>query len=154
MLHAFFPLWISLLSNILAQISKPFIYYYRIGHFDISYTIACGGFPSSHTSTVTALATAIGITEGFDSTYFAITCIFGFIVIYDAVNVRYYAGKNIQLTQQLISDLNEMLKLPMDDPIYHEKMKDVLGHRFIEAFGGFVLGILTAFVGALCLGYL
>ena len=154
MIHGFFPLWIALLSNILAQISKPFVYYYRIGKFDISYTIACGGFPSSHTSTVAALATAVGIIEGFDSTLFAVTCIFGFIVIYDAVNVRYYAGKNIQLTQQLISDLNEMLKLPMDDPIYHEKMKDVLGHRAVEALGGFILGVAVALIGALCLGYL
>lgn len=154
MIHDFFPLWVAILSNAIAQVSKPFIYYYRTGKFDISYTIACGGFPSSHTSTVTALSVAVGLVEGFNSTLFAIAAIFSFIVIYDAVNVRYYAGKNIQLTQQLINDLNEMFKLPLDDPIYSEKMKDVLGHRLVEAVGGFILGVVVALVAGAFMGYL
>lgn len=154
MLENLFPLWIALASNVAAQVAKPFIYYYRTGKFDIRYTIACGGFPSSHTSTVTALSVAVGIVEGFDSTLFAIAIIFSFIVIYDAVNVRYYAGKNIQLTKQLINDLSDMIKLPLDDPIYHEKMKDVLGHRLVEAIGGLVVGIVITFLAALILGYL
>ncbi len=147
-----FPLWIAVLSNIVAQVAKPFIYYYRTDKFDIHYTVTCGGFPSSHTSTVTSLAMAIGIVEGFDSSMFAISFIFGLIVIYDAINVRYYAGKNIELTQQLVSDLSEMFQLPLDDPIYHEKMKAVLGHRFVEALGGFILGILLTGLAALLLG--
>ena len=154
MIQSFFPLWVALLSNGIAQVSKPFVYYYRTGKFDISYTIACGGFPSSHTSTVTALAVAIGLVEGFDSTLFAMAAIFGFIVIYDAVNVRWYAGKNIQLTHQLISELNEMFKLPLDDPIYSEKMKDVLGHKLIEAIGGFIVGVATALIAGACVGFL
>lgn len=154
MIENSFPLWIALLSNAVAQISKPFVYYYRTGKFDIRYTIACGGFPSSHTSTVTALSVAVGIIEGFDSTLFAIAIIFSFIVIYDAVNVRWYAGKNIQLTKQLISDLNDLVKLPLDDPIYNEKMKDVLGHRYVEAVGGFIVGVILPFVFASILGYL
>ena len=70
-------------------------------------------FPSSHSSTVTALSISIGLSEGFDSALFAITCVFSFIVVYDAANVRYYAGKNIQLTKQLISEFgrNERLKI-------------------------------------------
>ena len=152
MLHDLFPLWIALCANALAQVIKPFIYYYRSGKFDIHYTIACGGFPSSHTSTVTALSIAVGLVEGFNSTLFAITSVFSVIVIYDAVNVRYYAGKNIQLTQQLVSDLAEMIKLPLDDPIYHEKMKQVLGHRMIEAVGGFVLGAVVTVGVAYILG--
>lgn len=146
-----FPLWIALLSNIVAQVLKPIIYYYRSGKFDVHYTFSCGGFPSSHTSTVTALSIAVGIVEGFDSTLFAVTLIFSLIVIYDAVNVRYYAGKNIQLTQQLVNDLADMIKLPLDDPIYHEKMKEVLGHRFVEAVGGFVLGVVITLFAAFLL---
>ena len=82
MLESLFPLWTALLSNIVAQVSKPFFYYYRTGKFDIRYTVACGGFPSSHTSTVTALTIAVAITEGITSTYFQIAAIFSFIVIY------------------------------------------------------------------------
>ena len=154
MIHDFFPLWCALLSNGIAQVSQPFVYYYRSGKFDIRHTIECGGFPSSHTSTVTALAVAVGLVEGFDSTLFAMAAIFGFIVIYDAINVRWYAGRNIQLTQQLISDLNEMFKLPLNDPIYSEKMKDVLGHKFVEAVGGFIVGVATALIAGACVGFL
>ena len=92
--------------------------------------------------------------EGISSTYFQIAAIFSFIVIYDAVNVRYYAGKNIQLTKQLVNDLAEMIKLPLDDPIYHERMKDVLGHRLVEAVGGFVVGVVVPLVAAMVMGYL
>lgn len=145
-MRTMYPLWAALLANVLAQVIKPIVYYYRTERFDIHYTFACGGFPSSHSSTVTALALAVGITEGFDSTMFAIAFILAVIVIYDAVNVRYYAGKNIQLTKQLISDLEEMISLKLDDPIYHEKMKEVLGHRFIEAAGGLILGLVVASV--------
>lgn len=154
MIQNTFPLWIALAANVIAQIIKPFIYYYRSGKFDIHYTLACGGFPSSHTSTVTALSIAVGLVEGFDSTLFAVTLVFSIIVVYDAVNVRYYAGKNIQLTQQLISDLAEMIKLPLDDPIYHEKMKEVLGHRVVEAIGGIALGSAIPLITAFFCGWL
>ena len=73
-----------------------------------------------------------------------ITCVFSFIVIYDAANVRYYAGRNIQLTKQLISDLETLKGLKFNDPIYHEKIKSVLGHKFIEILGGILLGILVS----------
>lgn len=143
---SFFCLSAALISNAIAQILKPIFLYIRTKKVDIHQCIACGGFPSSHSSTVTALSTSVGLLEGFDSTYFAITCIFSFIVIYDAINVRYYAGKNIQLTKQLISDLEDMRGLKFNDPIYQERIKSVLGHKFIEALGGTILGIAVALV--------
>lgn len=142
-MNPMFALWAALLANLIAQLLKPVFLYMRTKKFDIHQTIACGGFPSSHSSTVAALTSAVAIIEGIESTLFAVTCIFSFIVIYDAVNVRYYAGKNIQLTKQLISDLETMSKLHFSDPIYQEKLKSVLGHRLVEAVGGCILGILV-----------
>lgn len=150
-MNSMYPFFAAILANILAQVLKPFVLYARTKKFDIHQCIACGGFPSSHTSTVTALTIAVAMLEGVESTAFSITAIFSLIVIYDAVNVRYYAGKNIQLTKQLISDLEEMSKLKFNDPIYFEKMKSVLGHRYIEAVGGVVLGILVAVVLYYCM---
>lgn len=149
-----FLLCAALLANITAQILKPVFLYMRTKKFDVRETIACGGFPSSHTATVIALTTAVAITDGIDSNIFAVTCIFSFIVIYDAVNVRYYAGKNIQLTKQLISDLEDMNKLEFSDPIYFEKIKSVLGHRLAEAIGGIVWGFSLTVVLALITGML
>lgn len=141
-----YPLLAALVANVLAQVLKPVFLYFRTQKVDIHQCIACGGFPSSHSSTVSALTLAIGLVEGFDSTLFAVTCVFSFIVIYDAANVRYYAGRNIQLTKQLVSDLEGMKGLKLNDPIYHERIKSVLGHKYIEILGGVVLGILVALI--------
>lgn len=141
-----YPLVTALLSNILAQVLKTVVYYYRTGKWDFHWVIASGGFPSSHSSTVTALSLSIGIQEGFDSAIFAVTTIFSFIVMYDACHVRYYSGKNIELTQQLIKDLREMTGLHFDDPIYQEKLKNVLGHKFVEVIGGFVVGLAVPLI--------
>ena len=141
-----YPLVTALLSNILAQVLKTVVYYYRTGKWDFHWVIASGGFPSSHSSTVTALSLSIGIQEGFDSAIFAVTTIFSFIVMYDACHVRYYSGKNIELTQQLVKDLREMTGLHFDDPIYQEKLKNVLGHKFVEVIGGFVVGLAVTLI--------
>lgn len=141
-----YPLVTALLSNILAQVLKTVVYYYRTGKWDFHWVIASGGFPSSHSSTVTALFLSIGIQEGFDSAIFAVTTIFSFIVMYDACHVRYYSGKNIELTQQLVKDLREMTELHFDDPIYQEKLKNVLGHKFVEVIGGFVVGLAVPLI--------
>lgn len=141
-----YPLVTALLSNILAQVLKTVVYYYRTGKWDFHWVIASGGFPSSHSSTVTALSLSIGIQEGFDSAIFAVTTIFSFIVMYDACHVRYYSGKNIELTQQLVKDLREMTGLHFDNPIYQEKLKNVLGHKFVEVIGGFVVGLAVPLI--------
>ena len=141
-----YPLVTALLSNILAQVLKTVVYYYRTGKWDFHWVIASGGFPSSHSSTVTALSLSIGIQEGFDSAIFAVTTIFSFIVMYDACHVRYYSGKNIELTQQLVKDLHEMTGLHFDNPIYQEKLKNVLGHKFVEVIGGFVVGLAVPLI--------
>ena len=141
-----YPLVTALLSNILAQVLKTVVYYYRTGKWDFHWVIASGGFPSSHSSTVTALSLSIGIQEGFDSAIFAVTTIFSFIVMYDACHVRYYSGKNIELTQQLVKDLREMTGLHFDDPIYQEKLKNVLGHKVVEVIGGFVVGLAVPLI--------
>lgn len=141
-----YPLVTALLSNILAQVLKTVVYYYRTGKWDFHWVLASGGFPSSHSSTVTALSLSIGIQEGFDSAIFAVTIIFSFIVMYDACHVRYYSGKNIELTQQLVKDLREMTGLHFDDPIYQEKLKNVLGHKFVEVIGGFVVGLAVPLI--------
>lgn len=143
-MDSLYPISAALLANIMAQVLKPLFLYFRTRNFDVTQTIASGGFPSSHSSTVVALSVSIGLQQGFESPFFAIAVVFSIIVIYDAVNVRYYAGKNIQLTKQLISDLEDMSKLSFSDPIYHEKIKSVLGHKFIEAIGGVILGICVA----------
>lgn len=148
MISSLYPLVTALISNLIAQVAKLFSHYYKTGEWDLRWVIASGGFPSSHSSTVTALSMAIGIQEGFNSALFAVTAVFSFIVMYDACHVRYYSGKNIELTQQLVKDLRELTNIKLDDPVYQEKLKTVLGHKLIEVFGGFVVGLIIPFLFA------
>ena len=139
--QALFPLFVALSCNLIALAAKTVFYYLKSGKWDLHWVVASGGFPSSHSSTVTGLSMAIGMQEGFYSTIFAVTAVFAFIVMYDACHVRYYSGKNIELTQQLIKDLKDM-EVQLDNPIYEEQLKSVLGHRFVEVLGGFVVGLV------------
>ena len=146
MLGNMYPFWAALIANIVAQALKPLFYYLRTKQWKPILFIESGGFPSSHTSTVTALTLAVGIQERFSSTIFAVTLMFGLIVAYDAANVRYYAGQNIRITQQLIKDIQELTKTKLDDPIYLLKIKEVLGHKWTEVIGGFVVGVVLALI--------
>lgn len=144
MLGIMYPFWAALLANLIAQCLKPIFYYIRTKQWKFSLILESGLFPSSHTATVTALTLAVGLQENFSSTIFAVTLTFGLIVAYDAANVRYYAGQNIRITQQLIKDIQMLTQTKLDDPIYFLKIKEVLGHQWTEVFGGTVVGLLIA----------
>ncbi len=146
MVFTMLPFWSALIANVIAQTIKPIITYLQTNEFNAKQAFASGGFPSSHTSTVSALSLAVGINEGFNSTMFSISLAFALIVMYDAVNVRYYAGKNIELTKKLIQDLAEKNIFDFENPIYDQKLKIVLGHKKIEAVGGLVLGCLVTLI--------
>jgi len=145
MLKNMFILGSAILSAFIAQLLKPIIYYLFIEHTWKPCLIKdSGGFPSSHSSMVTTLSILVGLTEGFSSTLFAITCAFSIIIIYDAANVRYYSGQNAKITKQLIKDLKEDNPLEFGNPIYNIKLKDVLGHKWQEVLGGIILGAIIA----------
>lgn len=143
MYHSFWPLTAAIIANLAAQGLKPFYSFLTTRKWDPLLIFSSGGFPSSHSSMVSALTLIIGLEEGLDSSVFAISFIVLLIIIYDAANVRYYAGKNIQITQQLIQDIQELTHTRLDDPIYSSKVKQVLGHRWIEVFGGIAHGLVV-----------
>ena len=144
MLKNYYPLISFLIAVIIAQGAKPIIMLVKTGDFRLKYLIASGGYPSSHSAGVVALCLSIGLKDGFDSGLFAIAFAIMTITMFDAVNVRYYSGRNISLTQQLIEDLRYIIE--MKDPIYDEKFKEVLGHTKLELIAGVFLGILVSIV--------
>ena len=146
MLDKMYPFYAAILAMAIAQGLKPLTYYLINKEWDPVQIFASGGMPSSHTALVSSLALAVGLVEKFSSTIFAVTLAFSLIIIFDACNVRYYAGQNIALTKKLIDDLNELGYLKTDDPIYHKKMKEVLGHTYLQAFGGIIVGLLTSYI--------
>lgn len=145
-MRIFYPLISAVIANIAAQALKPLFHYIKTGEKNMGMIVESGGLPSSHTSMVVALTVSIALSEGFDSTAFFISAVFSLITIYDAANVRYYAGQNIAITKQLISDFETMTQHKLSDPIYLMKVKSVLGHKWIEVFSGFILGIVIAII--------
>lgn len=144
MTNPLYPFWAALVANIIAQLLKPVVHLIRFKKFRPLLVFDSGGLPSSHTAMVSALALSVGLREHFSSTTFAISLVFALIVMYDAANVRFYAGRNIQITKQLIQDMRELTQSKLDNPIYMMKVKEVLGHKWIEVISGVVIGLSIA----------
>lgn len=107
--------------------------------FDISRFVGSGGMPSSHSSLVTSLTTAIGLTEGFSSPIFALAFGFACITMYDAAGVRYAVGEQGKILNQIVSDIQ-------NNVFREEKFKELVGHTPKEVIAGAILGIAIAFI--------
>lgn len=109
--------------------------------FDFKRIVGSGGMPSSHASFVTALTFAVGFSEGFNSSMFAVSAVLSFIVMYDAAGVRRAAGQQAAILNRIVSDL-----INADYSHTNKKLKELLGHTPIEVFAGAVLGIIIAII--------
>ncbi|WP_249414077.1 divergent PAP2 family protein [Alteribacter keqinensis] len=146
-----FPLWAALSAILLAQFIKVPLQYIASRRFDWTLLTSTGGMPSSHSGAVTALATAIALQEGLGSPFFAIAAIFGIIVMFDATGVRWHAGEQATVVNQLVTDFNKIMEEMKAWPTKEEKekqkeLKELLGHQPIEVFFGGVLGIVLTFI--------
>ena len=99
-----------------------------------------GGMPSSHSSTVTALATSVGIISGTSSVVFAVSVCLASIVMYDAAGLRRAAGKMAAVLNQITEDLytSHPEKFPA-------RMRELLGHTPVEVIMGALLGFALAY---------
>ena len=95
-----------------------------------------GGMPSSHSAMVTSLATAVGITYGFESGLFAVSIVLALIVMYDARGVRQESGQHARILNQIVREMFS------GQPISDRELKELLGHTSTEVFVGAVIGIL------------
>ena len=139
-----YAFWSAMTAAVLAQCLKPVFAYFKTKEWNWRLITASGGFPSSHSALVSALALSVGIHERFRSSIFAVTLALAVIVVYDSANVRYYSGEHIKVTQQLIRDLQKNDPDILKDPVYETKLKPVLGHKRIEVLGGVLLGLMIA----------
>ncbi|XP_014508174.1 uncharacterized protein LOC106767740 isoform X2 [Vigna radiata var. radiata] len=95
--------------------------------------------PSSHSATVTALASAIGLQEGFEGPLFAISFVFASTVMYDATGVRLQAGRQAEVLNQIVYEL------PAEHPLAERRpLHELLGHTPPQVIVGGILGLLTA----------
>ena len=131
-------LWTSVASWIIAQSIKVALGVLREKRFNFRWFVGTGGMPSSHAAGVSALATSIGVTFGFDSALFAITFIFTSIVLCEGQGVRLAAGKQAEILNKMLDDICWKKKLDED------QLKEFIGHTPIEVWAGTALGILVS----------
>jgi len=110
----------------------------KVKKVNLKRLLGAGGMPSSHSAVVTALATLVGVNEGFNTPIFAITVFFSLIVIYDACGVRRAAGKQARILNQIINNKN------LAANVVNEKLTELLGHTPFEVLVGSVIGIAYA----------
>lgn len=95
-----------------------------------------GGMPSSHTATVVALATIIGLRDGFNTGLFGLSGLFAAIVAYDAIKVRRSSGEQGIAVKELIREQNSNVSVPRISK----------GHTPLEVFIGAIFGSIIGIV--------
>ena len=101
-----------------------------------------GGMPSSHASTVCALATMTAFCRGVASFEFAFTVVFAIVVMVDASGVRRETGNQAVILNEL---MEYFAKLKDNPPRFsHDKLKELIGHTPLQVQAGAALGIIIA----------
>ena len=134
---------VGIVSWFLAQVFKCISNLILTKKFSIERLFGDGGMPSGHSATVVSVAVATGLYEGFNSAVFAVAMILAIVVMHDAMNVRYQAGKQAELLNAM-ADMFE--KLTGADLPNEEKLKELLGHTPLQVAAGCILGIATAII--------
>ncbi len=134
-------LTLSLIAWVIAQTAKVLVELLKSGNLDISLWASPGGMPSSHAAFVSALATTVGLDQGFDSALFAVCVVFASVVMYDAAGVRRAASTQARIINQIVDELFH------GRPIREERLRELLGHTPVEVLVGSVVGILVGWLG-------
>jgi len=130
----------ALAALAIAQTLKVLFNRWRTKSWTKALFFSTGGMPSSHSALAMALATSIGINEGFGTPLFAISAVLALVVMHDAAGIRRAAGKQAGAINFLFSKLE-------DQGIrFDVKLKELLGHNPIEVLVGALLGFLVALV--------
>ncbi|KOO47738.1 divergent PAP2 family protein [Viridibacillus arvi] len=145
------PLLSSLFAIIFAQFVKIPIHFIATKKIDWSLFTSTGGMPSSHSAAVSALTTAIGFESGLDSPLFAASTVFAIIVMFDATGIRYQAGQQAVIINQLRKDFQVFVNeakgwINKNEEEKIQELKTLLGHRPSEVFFGSLTGILISVI--------
>ncbi|MBR2822962.1 MAG: divergent PAP2 family protein [Clostridia bacterium] len=96
-----------------------------------------GGMPSSHTAFSAALATMVGMQDGFQSSSFAICFVFLFVVMTDAIGVRRETGRQ----GSAINILMDWFVMENEGESEGKDLKERMGHSPLEVFVGLLWGV-------------
>lgn len=145
------PLLAALLGILLAQFIKIPVTYFVTRKLDWTLMTSTGSMPSSHSAAVTSLTTSIAFESGLDSPLFAVSAIFAVIVMFDATGIRYQAGQQAEIINQMRIDFQTFVEeakgwQQKDEAQKIKELKTLLGHKPSEVFVGALLGIFISVI--------
>lgn len=117
------------------------IFRFKERRWDPKQLLGSGGMPSSHSSTVTALAISIGLQDGFGGQLFAVASILACVVMHDAFGVRLQAGRQAEVLNQIVYELPEEHPLADTRPL-----RELLGHTPLQVIAGGMLGLVVGVI--------
>lgn len=144
-------IYTALLTIGLAQFLKIPIKKLKTQKWDWGTFFETGGMPSSHSAGVSSLATFIALKRGVPTIDFALSTIFGLIVMYDAQGIRRQSGELTIKVNQLDEEIERLAG--QKDNHYHDnkekRIKERLGHLPKEVLGGAIFGMITGTIAHL-----
>ncbi|ARK30721.1 divergent PAP2 family protein [Halalkalibacter krulwichiae] len=146
------PMITALATIGIAQVLKIPINKAQTGEWEPKLLVETGGMPSSHSAGVTALATFVALERGISSVDFALSTVFGLIVMYDAQGIRRQTGELTIKVNEMDLELEELTGLHKDQIMSKartDKLRERLGHLPEEVLGGAILGLITGTVSHL-----
>lgn len=144
--------YLALFSIGLAQGLKIPIHYFKKKEWRPELFLQTGGMPSSHSAGVSSLTTYIALRQGVPTFDFALSLIYGLIVMYDAQGIRRQTGEltlKVNSLDELVEKISHKEKVEFKEKT-PKKLKEMLGHQPNEVLGGALLGIVVGIIGHLC----
>lgn len=135
---------LALVAWFLAQFIKLAIHLILHKEVDVTKMWSSGGMPSSHSSFVCSSVSSIGMIHGMQSSIFALSSIFAFVVMYDACNVRRAAGEQARILNVLKQNW-----VGLSPKMMETELKELLGHTPLQVVAGALLGLTTGVLGVL-----
>ncbi|MBI5415087.1 divergent PAP2 family protein [Candidatus Peregrinibacteria bacterium] len=126
-----FPVVTPFIALLSAEILKLLICFWKEKKIHWSDFARSGGMPSAHATLVSSLTMTIFLVYGISSIEFALSSVFSVIVLYDAIKLRWEAGKHAKVLNYLIGE---------------KKLEERLGHTFVEMMTGIFLGVGVTFL--------
>jgi len=130
--------WSALIGWVVPQVIKMANGFRRTRKLDFHYLVSTGGMPSAHSSMVCALATSVGLTEGFNRPLTMAVIVFASVTMFDAAVVRRAAGQQARILNKMLDEIFTQHR------ISEKRLKELLGHTRLEVFVGLLTGVACA----------
>jgi len=137
-----YPIFIiPIIIGCATQCAKVLLHTKKSRKLDLKFLLISGHMPSAHSAFVVSITTVVAFFDGICSTAFAISFVFSYIVIYDALKIRTNIGYNGETLNKLVQEIPDIEK--ENYPVLRERV----GHKPLEVLVGAILGfILTIFL--------